>query len=58
MLAGLHRAVEYLLPLPFGITTRSPTFAVSITSIIITEEFWDYLANFRFTGDVFAAPQA
>ena len=54
--AGLHRAVDYLLNLSFdadeiGYLRGLDNFRS------VTEEFWDYLANFRFTGDVFAVPE-
>ncbi len=54
--AGLHRAVEYLLNLSFdadeiGYLRGLDNFRG------VTEDFWDYLANFRFTGDVFAVPE-
>jgi nicotinate phosphoribosyltransferase len=54
--AGLHRAVEYLLNLSFdadeiGYLRGLDNFRG------VTEEFWDYLATFRFTGDVFAVPE-
>lgn len=56
VVAGLHRAVEYLLNLSFeadeiaylrGLRNFRNAPAV----------FWDYLADFRFTGDVFAVPE-
>jgi nicotinate phosphoribosyltransferase len=54
--AGLHRAVEYLLNLNFK--------AEEIAYLRGLENFrnapagfWDYLAGFRFTGDVFAVPE-
>ncbi len=56
LVAGLHRAVEYLLNLSFS--------AEEIAYLRGLENFrnapagfWDYLAEFRFTGDVFAAPE-
>lgn len=56
LVAGLHRAVEYLLNLSFG--------AEEIAYLRGLENFrnapagfWDYLARFRFTGDVFAVPE-
>jgi len=54
--AGLHRAVEYLLNLSFdadeiGYLRGLANFRA------VSEDFWDYLANFRFTGDVFAVPE-
>jgi len=54
--AGLHRAVDYLLNLSFE--------ADEIAYLRGLENFrnapaafWDYLADFRFTGDVFAVPE-
>src|SRR5580693_2689741 len=54
--AGLHRAVDYLLNLSFA--------ADEIAYLRGLENFknappafWDYLAGFRFTGDVFAVPE-
>ncbi len=54
--AGLHRAVDYLLNLDFK--------AEEIAYLRGLENFrnapagfWDYLAGFRFTGDVFAVPE-
>jgi nicotinate phosphoribosyltransferase len=54
--AGLHRAVDYLLNLSFE--------ADEIAWLQGLENFrnappgfWDYLAGFRFTGDVFAVPE-
>jgi len=54
--AGLHRAVDYLLNLSFE--------ADEIAYLRGLENFqnapagfWDYLAGFRFTGDVFAVPE-
>ena len=54
--AGLHRAVDYLLNLSFDgdeITWLSnlPNFRHTPSA------FWDYLADFHFTGDVFAVPE-
>lgn len=54
--AGLHQAVDYLLNLDFK--------ADEIAYLRGLENFrnapagfWDYLAGFRFTGDVFAVPE-
>src|SRR6266545_257530 len=54
ILAGLPQAVDYLLNLSFSqdeidYLRNLPQFAR------ISRGFWDYLRNFRFTGDVFAA---
>jgi nicotinate phosphoribosyltransferase len=54
--AGLHRAIEYLLNLRFEPAEIEylrglPNFTKA------PKEFWDYLAAFRFTGDVFAVPE-
>ena len=54
--AGLHRAVEYLLNLNFAADEIEwlrglPNFRHADPA------FWDYLADFRFTGDVFAVPE-
>ena len=56
VMAGLHRAIEYLLNLRFEpdeieYLRGLPNFANA------PKEFWDYLAAFRFTGDVFAVPE-
>ena len=54
--AGLHRAVDYLLNLRFDADEIAwlrnlPNFHNTPPA------FWDYLAEFRFTGDVFAVPE-
>jgi len=54
--AGLHRAVDYLLNLRFEADEIAylrdlPNFRNAPPG------FWDYLADFRFTGDVFAIPE-
>ena len=54
--AGLAQAVEYLLNLRFtpeeiGYLRGLPQFAR------VSSAFFDYLARFRFTGDVFAVPE-
>lgn len=56
VVAGLHRAVEYLLNLSFEASEIEylrglPNFRNA------PEGFWKYLADFRFTGDVFAVPE-
>jgi len=54
--AGLHRAVEYLLNLRF--TALEIAYLRGLPSLRnAAPEFWDYLAGFRFTGDVFAVPE-
>jgi nicotinate phosphoribosyltransferase len=54
--AGLHRAVDYLLNLRF-----EPDEIAYLRSLPNFDNapagFWDYLAEFRFTGDVFAVPE-
>ncbi len=54
--AGLHRAIDYLLNLRFEAEEIAylrglPNFRNAPAG------FWDYLAEFRFRGDVFAAPE-
>lgn len=54
--AGLEQAVDYLLGLAFtkdeiDYLRRLPQFKQA------PSEFFDYLANFRFTGDLFALPE-
>ena len=54
--AGLHRAIDYLLNLRFQPDETAylrglPNFRNAPAG------FWDYLAAFRFTGDVFAVPE-
>jgi nicotinate phosphoribosyltransferase len=56
LIAGIHRAVEYLQNLRFGASEIAylrglPSFRHTL------REFWDYLAEFRFTGDMFAVPE-
>ena len=56
LMAGLHRAIDYLLNLRFepdeiAYLRGLPNFRHA------TAGFWDYLADFRFTGDVFAVPE-
>ncbi len=56
LVAGLHRAVEYLLNLSF-----EPDEIAYLRGLenfrTVSPGFWDYLAEFRFTGDVFAVPE-
>jgi nicotinate phosphoribosyltransferase len=56
LLAGLHRAVDYLLHLDFK--AEEIAYLRSLENFRNAPlAFWDYLANFRFTGDVFAVPE-
>jgi nicotinate phosphoribosyltransferase len=56
VVAGLHRAVEYLLNLSFD--ADEILYLRGLDNFrAVTDDFWDYLANFRFTGDVFAVPE-
>lgn len=54
--AGLHRAIDYLANLRFGVNEIAwlrglPSFRNA------RPEFWDYLGDLRFTGDVFAVAE-
>lgn len=54
--AGLHRAVDYLLNLSF--TADEIAYLQGLENFKnVPPAFWDYLAGFRFTGDVFAVPE-
>ena len=54
--AGLHRAIDYLMNLRF--TANEIAYLRSLPSLKNAEPgFWDYLANFQFSGDVFAVPE-
>src|SRR6185312_17014725 len=56
LVAGIHRAVEYLLNLSF--TSEEINYLRGLESFRNAPAgFWDYLAGFRFTGDVFAVPE-
>lgn len=56
LLAGLHRAVEYLLNLSFE--PDEIRYLRSLENFSnAPAAFWDYLAAFRFSGDVFAVPE-
>jgi nicotinate phosphoribosyltransferase len=56
LLAGIHRAVDYLLNLSFQ--PDEITYLRGLESFRRAPQgFWDYLASFRFTGDVFAVPE-
>jgi nicotinate phosphoribosyltransferase len=56
LMAGLHRAIDYLVNLGFEADEIEylkglPNFRNAPAA------FWDYLRDFRFTGDVFAVPE-
>ena len=54
--AGLHRAVDYLLSL--GFEAEEIAYLQGLENFRNAPPgFWDYLAGFRFTGDVFAVPE-
>jgi nicotinate phosphoribosyltransferase len=54
--AGLHSAVDYLLSLSFE--ADEIAYLRSLENFRnAPAAFWDYLAAFRFTGDVFAVPE-
>src|SRR5438132_2604465 len=56
LFAGLHTVVEYLLNLNFE--ADEITYLRSLENFKnVSQAFWDYLAEFRFTGDLFAAPE-
>jgi nicotinate phosphoribosyltransferase len=56
LIAGIHRAVDYLLNLRFA--PAEIAYLRGLPSFRHTPvEFWDYLAEFRFCGDMFAAPE-
>ncbi|MEJ7604759.1 MAG: nicotinate phosphoribosyltransferase [Bryobacteraceae bacterium] len=51
--AGLQQAIEYLLELRF--TSEQVDYLRSLEQFeLVQSGFWDYLREFRFTGDVFA----
>ena len=53
---GLHRACEYLLNLRF--TANEIAFLRGLPSLRnAPADFWNYLADFRFTGDLSAVPE-
>ncbi len=56
LMAGLHRAIDYLLNLRFEADEITYLRGLSQFSNAPTA-FWDYLADFHFTGDVFAVPE-
>ena len=54
--AGLHRAVDYLQNLRF--TANEIAYLRGLPSLKnAASEFWKYLEDFRFRGDVFAVPE-
>jgi nicotinate phosphoribosyltransferase len=54
--AGLHHAIDYLVNLSF--TANEIAYLRGLLSFRnAAPAFWDYLAEFRFTGDVFAVPE-
>ncbi len=54
--AGLHRAIDYLINLKF--TANEIAYLRGLPSFRnASPAFWDYLAAFQFTGDVFAVPE-
>jgi nicotinate phosphoribosyltransferase len=56
LIAGIYRAVDYLLNLRFG--PAEIAYLRGLPSFRHTPvEFWDYLADFRFCGDMFAVPE-
>lgn len=56
VIAGIHRVVEYLLGLRF--TPEEITYLQGLPNFRnAPAAFWDYLADFRFTGDVFSVPE-
>lgn len=56
LVAGIHRAVDYLLNLSY--TREEINYLRGLESFRHAPAgFWDYLADFRFTGDVFAVPE-
>ncbi len=56
LVAGLHRAVEYLLNLSFERDEIEYLRGLEIFRQA-PAAFWGYLADFRFTGDLFAVPE-
>lgn len=52
VMAGLDRVIEYIQNLRF--TEENIKYLRSLN--LFTEEFLDYLANFKFTGDLYAIP--
>lgn len=56
LVAGLHRAIDYLLNLSF--TAEEIAWLQGLPNFRNAPAgFWDYLAGFRFTGNVFAVPE-
>lgn len=54
--AGLQQAVEYLLNLRFTAEQIEYLRKLSVFSRV-SSAFWEYLRDFRFTGDLFAMPE-
>ena len=56
LMAGLHKALDYLLNLSFE--ADEIDYLKGLTQFRnAPAPFWDYLAAFRFSGDVFAVPE-
>src|SRR6185503_18859033 len=56
IVAGLHRAIDYLINL--GFSGEEIDYLRAHSSFAnAPADFWDYLRSFRFTGDVFAVPE-
>src|SRR5579872_4364335 len=54
--AGLPQVIEYLTNLSF--TSEEIAYLRGLTQFErCRPEFWDYLRDFRFTGDLFAVPE-
>ena len=53
LFAGLEQAVDYVLNLTFGKEEIDYLRGLNLFS----EKFLDYLANFKFTGDIYAVPE-
>lgn len=56
LLAGLEQAVEYLRGLRFDDASLAYLRALPVFGAV-SEAFWDYLREFRFTGDLAAIPE-
>jgi len=54
--AGLQQAVEYLLHLKFNKNDLNYLQELPVFSRV-SPDFFDYLANFRFSGEVWAMPE-
>ncbi|MBZ2183700.1 MAG: nicotinate phosphoribosyltransferase [Bryobacter sp.] len=56
LVCGLEQAIEYLSTLRF--TGRDIDYLRQLPQFdLVPDEFWVYLSNFRFTGDLWAAPE-